>query len=887
VFFPYLFIGFTHLHIQTGLPMKHSDDVIRRSALFLVIFLFISSLLNAKENEKMIKVFDRFGNEIGPDPDFSNAHFATNPTVQAGYYELTFEDVQYGMGTGFDDPTNGAARRDVAVQVFTDLSQLIIPADHPYTGASNMNQPLVKIKIASWITINPTPPASALGVASAYYDAIQGSWSGLADGEVFKAINGGINPWANLANVGMYPSTAYHGYLAINLTNYPFSTNLSNPTAAGEYDLYSVMLHESFHMLGFGSLISASGSSTINGYYFYSRYDFFLHTSTGTPLVNITDGCYGVSFTGPATILTPPAGCANTITFNGTLTHPVYSPTTFASGSSLSHFEDACPPNIGYLMTYASGTGSAYMNRKPTTQEVSVLCDIGYQTTSTFGTPFLVSNGSLANTYSYDNTFSACGERVGGVNDFYSFTNQYSYYSGVGGVPTTYTDFLQNDENADHYTCLDIAYGGGTLSGLTPTTFTYTPDITFAAQAAILRYIPVSASGKKGNVTYMFINVVSPPLPTCASANCNLVCNGDFENVTNKYASPLGNFEMTQGSNSPDLFHNNLRVSDNASSSYMGCGSNSFPMPHGGLQYVGIVGGPNPVTINNSEGMNFPLSSPMVAGTTYQISFWARNHTISCPTNVFLVASPLAPCPMPIMTNVAPATTYCGYTYTPYAITSFLMNNVTSWTQFTYTYTPTVTCNYFMIYANGGGFFSYVFIDDIEIHKTPMDVFAGADTTICTGDAATLNGNACLDPSLNYLWSNSSGPVGSTPVLSVTPLATTTYTLTVTDPNTGISGTDVMTVTVQNCSTGINENETAGLGIYPNPSGGAFTIYLPEETKGNEINIKITNLLGEIVFENKTSQQTIQFDLAGKPKGIYLVYVQSENKKYTGKIILH
>lgn len=854
--------------------------------LFLLLFIVGATHLHSQEDDKPIKVYDRFGTEISPQPDYSNARVAGNPTVLAGYFELTFQDVQNGNGNGFDDPVNGTARQNVAIQVFTDLAQLIVPANHPYTGASNLNQPLVKVLIQSWNTINPTPPVGALGVGSSYYSNVQGSWSGLLDGEVFKAINGGYNPWANLASVGMYPTTSYHGYMAVNLNNYPFSTNLSNPTTAGEYDLYSVMLHEAMHMLGFASLITSTGTSVISFTNFFSRYDFFLHTAGGAPLVTNANGCFSTTFNPPVSNLTPVAGCANNITFNGTQTHPVYAPTTFASGSSLSHFDDACPPNVSYVMTAASGTGPSSMKRKPTPEEISVLCDLGYETTNTFGTPNLVSNSSLANTYSYDNTFSSCGERVGGVNDFYAFTNQYAYYSGVGGVAATYNDFLQNDENADHYTCLEILYGGGTLSNLNATSFTYTPDIAFGASAAILKYIPVSASGKRGNATHMFINVVAPPLPTCPATNCNLVCNGDFEQVVQKWASPLGSFQFTQGSNSPDLFQNNARVSDGATSGGMGCGSNSFPYAHSGTKHVAIMGGPPPSVINNSEGMNFPLSSPMVAGTTYKISFWARNHNPNCYASIHLSASAMAPCPMPITSNLPPATTYCGYTYTPYVITSFPVNNVMTWTQFTYTYTPSVTCNYLLVHAQASGFFSYVFLDDIEIYETPMDVFAGADTTICTGDVLTLNAMTCTDPSLTYSWSDANGPVGSTSSISVTPLATTTYTLTVTDPSTNVSGTDAIVVTVQNCSTGMIENGLTQLSIFPNPGEGIFTLRLPTEIKGKPAVLKITDLLGETVLEKTATQSSLEFDLHGQAKGVYLVTVQCEGKTYTGKIIL-
>ncbi len=70
--------------------------------------------------------------------------------------------------------------------------------------------------------------------------------------------------------------------------------------------------------------------------------------------------------------------------------------------------------------------------------------------------------------------------------------------------------------------------------------------------------------------------------------------------------------------------------------------------------------------------------------------------------------------------------------------------------------------------------------------------------------------------------------------------------------------------------------------IFPNPSNGIFNIQT--SYKNSETSIEIVNILGEIVYSEKFYTNTY-IDLSHKPKGLYMVRLQTENKLHTTKIV--
>ncbi|MEI7983059.1 MAG: T9SS type A sorting domain-containing protein [Bacteroidota bacterium] len=82
----------------------------------------------------------------------------------------------------------------------------------------------------------------------------------------------------------------------------------------------------------------------------------------------------------------------------------------------------------------------------------------------------------------------------------------------------------------------------------------------------------------------------------------------------------------------------------------------------------------------------------------------------------------------------------------------------------------------------------------------------------------------------------------------------------------------------------------SSLFVYPNPGKGIFNLRLEKELQG-VVNLKITNALGAIVYEekgitiDKAMSKTI--DLSGLSNGIYILSAEGEQEVIQKKIILN
>ena len=71
------------------------------------------------------------------------------------------------------------------------------------------------------------------------------------------------------------------------------------------------------------------------------------------------------------------------------------------------------------------------------------------------------------------------------------------------------------------------------------------------------------------------------------------------------------------------------------------------------------------------------------------------------------------------------------------------------------------------------------------------------------------------------------------------------------------------------------------ISIYPNPSDGIFML-----SKGNANKLKLLDILGATILENKLNQQVNEeLDLSQFPNGIYWVQFIHGNESITQKII--
>lgn len=160
-------------------------------------------------------------------------------------------------------------------------------------------------------------------------------------------------------------------------TNWYFGTDGNTPT--NKYDFVSTVLHEFAHGIGFHGFFYVDSRSR-GGYggseSFPASFDQYVQNKTGQKLVNTA------LFTNPSQLLYQnfTSGWLN---FNSKLTESdlprLYAPTTWDSGSSIYHLNDATYPagDENALMTHAQSLGEADHNPGPKT--MAILGDIGWK----------------------------------------------------------------------------------------------------------------------------------------------------------------------------------------------------------------------------------------------------------------------------------------------------------------------------------------------------------------------------------------------------------------------------------------------------------------------------------------------------------------------------
>lgn len=774
-----------------------------KKLLLLLILIDSFSLLSQDSiqispNGYFDKIFTRYGDSLHLKDIFIDERFKETNSPKAmllctsGYFDLYFE---VGSGMEGSSPVE-IARRNVLCQVFTDISQFI-QTPNPNVKVNILVKNINPLLPGYNSTTNPSPAAfnSTLGFATGYYVLPSGNQtiSGIVDNEIWKTINSGIDSYTNVAsplvinNGSNQGSNLYHGMVAFNFNNSSvnFNLNLSITNPAGMYDLYSVVLHEVTHALGFASLINVNGNSKFGpNYKYYSRYDSFLKTQSNQALITNSGNCSMYNYTfNPAlnsSILSPmPFNCATNVKFSGTVNQIAHTPSAFTNASSLSHLEDIChQPNPYsnseyYAMSNTIGTGPSYMKRFLKQEERKVLCDIGYKVNTSYGN---VNNLSY---YNYGGNVCP-GLEVVGINDGIITTGPnvgvYQYLTSVGAPALIINNIWANDYNATSFECLEIIVGSGTLSNTSGTSFSFTAQ---NQGLVLLRYIPVSANGTKGNITFVYIYVT--PIK-CTPTTCNLLSNGGFENTTTcgqifLSGSNGGNHAESdcwnRFTNAPKFFKRNCTNTNNNYQGIYNLPSSSFNT----TIYDSWNGFPNNTFLSLigsdvqwNESMQGLLTSPMIPGNTYSISFYARLANSNIPANTIGKisiggsSSLLSQTSGPIY-NLPNSVIQFGNPI------SIINNNSWQYQTFTFTYNGISNLNNFVIINSTNFnlstniFLTRIFIDDIKIEEVNPSLALTIPNTLCVNQVISnlsiyapiqggvFSGNGVIYNSLNGTYS--------------------------------------------------------------------------------------------------------------------------------------
>ncbi|HHJ38943.1 MAG: hypothetical protein AXA67_10680 [Methylothermaceae bacteria B42] len=285
---------------------------------------------------------------------------AQQPAQAALTFQFNYIDP--GNGIGFFDPSLGAARKNALKQGAAMLGAYF----------SNYNATL------TFDVISEKTNTGAL--ASAGSDTINFN-SGFQNTVVqHKILNG----------------TDANGAAVDGKINWDFGQpwDLDDNVSTSAFDFKSTAMHELLHAFGFSSAIGKNGGGFLQGVTVgqdadqYFVYDKFVTDHDGNRMVDDSGvfqtselpdltggtGTNGAFFSGP-----------NAKAANGGNPVNLYSPTTWAEGSSIAHLDDDFFTSQNLLMEQATDTGPSA--RTLSAIEIGILKDIGYTQVSTTPVP--------------------------------------------------------------------------------------------------------------------------------------------------------------------------------------------------------------------------------------------------------------------------------------------------------------------------------------------------------------------------------------------------------------------------------------------------------------------------------------------------------------------
>jgi hypothetical protein len=165
----------------------------------------------------------------------------------------------------------------------------------------------------------------------------------------------------------------------------------------------------------------------------------------------------------------------------------------------------------------------------------------------------------------------------------------------------------------------------------------------------------------------------------------------------------------------------------------------------------------------------------------------------------------------------------------------------------------------------------------LTANALPTVAISPASPTICSNESIVLTGSGAS----SYSWMPGTN---TTTTLMVNASATSSsYTLEGVDVN-NCKNAMTVTVTVDPC-TGLSEkNGLAGkVSLYPNPSTGLITADFGFEGSKE---ITVLNSIGAVVMKANTEELMISFNLSDHAKGVYFVYVKTNDSSTNFKIVI-
>ena len=349
-----------------------------------------------------------------------------NLPSNAGYFKAYFEDIADDTNAGYDDSSNGQARVSAICDVFEEIADIIM-----LNEAGGATPEIIFTK-----TWPADAPANGLASASPVLGSNQYSsttYSGFLHQHIISHNDPAPGP-DSIVNTNWNPST--------------ISWSVDSSFNAGTYDFKTVMRHELLHALGFMSrlysVVTNTNTSAIHDHWdknlFSPQTSFF--TSTFSPLLQVPVGSPSQWFINNTSVY---QGRKNYVNAPLDDARPVYTPSSYIPGSSLSHFdmERLTPPNSEqYVMHPSISMG---IQKGIHNHEKEVLCHLGYQVRNMGGcnlpTPLAVEDNGLINSTLTDIPFLENDMSFSGGGNYANL----EIYSVQPSQPANATIYYYND----------------------------------------------------------------------------------------------------------------------------------------------------------------------------------------------------------------------------------------------------------------------------------------------------------------------------------------------------------------------------------------------------------------------------------------------------------
>jgi hypothetical protein len=162
-------------------------------------------------------------------------------------------------------------------------------------------------------------------------------------------------------------------------------------------------------------------------------------------------------------------------------------------------------------------------------------------------------------------------------------------------------------------------------------------------------------------------------------------------------------------------------------------------------------------------------------------------------------------------------------------------------------------------------------LSSVTVNALPVVSVAMPSATICSGESTILTSTGAD----SYSWDSGA----TTASISITPSATTVYTVTGTAAN-GCSAKTTVTENVSDCTGIAKISNNVEAGIYPNPNNGAFTVRVSQATT-----VKVINSVGQTVYAADLTEGENAVSLNNQPTGVYFVQLQQGGQVKTMRVV--